>query len=241
MSPLVSSPNRGYADYQRTVNYDTDLLFQYSGAGDALTHTSPTIDVSRFAYLCGSATQATNVSLMTFNWSTEFSPFVPDVVNEFTVTPLIFNPMQFRVPALAAFVQVVISPIAALTYQNNYTVWASNRITPYQFVPSGQTVIDQQNSAIGAGATVTLYPTDYWAGPTTVWWISPPANGFLGFQSVSQSNTWDQFWGVSTTNAGAYFQFQVTMPAGAWRAQVVTTGAAGTYYLAVVPSLTGST
>jgi hypothetical protein len=121
------------------------------------------------------------------------------------------------------------------------TAFATNRISPTPVAPALPVLIDQQAAAIGGSAALGVYPSDYFAGPVSIWFDPQFASGYISLQYLTTAGTWDDITQLAWT-AAPNTVFTWIAPPGAWRILIQNeTVAASTYYLAVTPSITGGT
>ena len=111
---------------------------------------------------------------------------------------------------------------------------------PLEFMPFQPVIIQLVGVAIGIGASVNEYPSDYYAGPVFVFSKLNSGAGILSLQFEDNLGNWQVAWNTAITVATAQ-DFVMVTPPGAWRLQMTNTAAgASTFNLGVVPSMTGS-
>lgn len=232
------SPQTGYPDWQRNVNFDSGLLWNVNTVLTNQPTTSPTLDVSKFAYLAGLILITNNPALVTITWYADSGRVTTLGQRQFILTNSIASSSQIRLVNLGPFCQVQISSISGTQYQASAQLFLSNRVHPLEFIPTQKLLINQQNVAIGANTTVQINPGDYYAGPARVFIFSALTQGWQ-LQVLSVNNTWDIVDSFNTT-ANVNAEFDTITPAGAWRMQIFNAGGASNYYLVVTPSMSGS-
>lgn len=239
MSPLAPVASRGYPDGQRIQNWDLPSLYVNATVGASGGESSAILDVSRYGYLAG-WDQVGNLPVhFTPTWFNDQAGTQDIGSFDWTYSPLITNPAQLRIPNLGPWVQLTWLPMTAGTWNHTVRMIATNRFHPLPFIPTQQVLIDQQNAAIASLATVTLYPTDFYAGPCSVFTNCANASSVI-FETLTTSNVWDRFYQVNPA-AATVNDFGVTMPPGSWRCRFINGAAsATTFYCVVTPSLTGS-
>ena len=240
MSPLVSAPNRGYADYQRVGNYDTGTLWTVdTGPGQTLV-TSPVLDVSRFAYLSGHLTCNTNQCSCAVLWWADAAATISIGARVFRLSDQIGGTALIRLPNLGPYCNFQFTQAGAPTFAIRTYVIATNRVHPLEFIPGNPVLIDQQTAAIGASSTSTVYPSDYYAGPVSVWYLPAYASGDVNIQVLTSGGTWDYIARLANSAAGSFLTTMIAPP-GAWRVIVSNnTAGASTYTLGVTPPTTGA-
>ena len=237
--PMIAPPNRGFADMQRTSPYDSGVLYSDSLLAIPIGGiTTPTLDVGRFAYIGGTDTVTTQCSA-SFAWFVDSAATIESGACFFMLDGAdIGDAAQYRIPNLGPFLQVSWLRVGGVGSHSSQ-LFGTNRYHPCQFIPQNSVLIDDQAANIGSLATVTRYPSDYYAGPCQVFTNCSNATSVI-FEYLTTSNTWDRFYQVNPT-AASLNNFNVTTPAGAWRVRFINgTNTSTTYYLTVTPSLTGS-
>jgi hypothetical protein len=241
MSPVLGAGGVGYDDYQRIQNYDSAILYSFTAPPSNSTLDSAVIPVLRWSYLEGILTPNTNASQLTFTWTSDAAGFDTIGVRKFNISPLITNPMQFRLSNLGPYVQIEQAPIAGLNWGCSGAMFGGNRQSLLEAIPQQPLVMNVQAATVGAVTQVFFYPTDYFAGPATLWYQSQFATGFIALQFLDATGTWDYVWQSATVGALLQNTALITLPLGAWRiSSQNTTGAAGNFYLGLVHSTTGS-
>ena len=239
MTPLVSPPARGYQPWQRIENYDSGAL--WSGNAQVINANLPIpqpLDVSRYAYLGGYVSLSAGVLYLVLNYYADAAATVGLGARFIVIDSAINAPVQIRIPNLGPFVSggfVLIGASATVTW----TIIGTNRAHPLEIIPAHPILIDQEGTNINAGATLTVYPGDYCAGPAHIRAVLSQAGGlYLDYETLAG------VWNVLTSAglaAGGGFDENVILPPGAWRIRVQnTSGVAATLSLTVWPSLTGS-
>jgi hypothetical protein len=241
MSPVLGAGGVGYDDYQRIQNYDSAILYSFAAPPSASTLDSPVIPVLRWSYLEGILAPNTNASQLTFTWTADAGGFSTIGVRKFNISPLITNPMQFRLSNLGPYVQVEQAPIAGLPWGCSGQMFGGNRQSLLEFVPQQPTVLSVQNVNVVAGTSPVWYPTDYYAGPAKIWWQPLYTSGVVGLQTLDTANVWEYTWqqvggGIQSQNVDT-----IVCPPGAWR--LITgngSGANGTLFVVVAQSMSGA-
>lgn len=239
--PLAPTGTRGYADSQRVSNYDTGVLWNLSTGPNTTDWVSPVLDVSRFAYLGMNIAALLGQPQVNLAWYLDAQATIACGTRVFALDTNISGNAHARILNLGPFVQITIARVTAPQYYLQIQAYATNRVYPFEFIPTNPVILSQQNVAIGAGINANVYPVDYYAGPVNVWFDAAYANGGVSLQYLNQSGTWE-FNDERVTTAVGVYTYQMVTPPGAWRLVVGNnTGGASSYYLVVTPSLTGST
>lgn len=232
----------GYPDGQRVANYDSPALWvDDPGLVTAQDRTSPILNVSRYAYLCGQFGETQSQSQVQITWYLDAAGAVAVGRRTFQLD---FNIglAQFRTVNLGPYVQVVrTATVFDATYGPESWVFASNRDYPLEFIPINPLLIDEQNVTLGAGASLTMYPLGYYAGPIQLW-TDLGAPSLVNMRCLVAGGGWHYIaqLGITTTPSQAVYEW--VAPSGAWQITFENNGAgAAGFYLAVTPSLTGST
>jgi hypothetical protein len=230
----------GYDDYQRIANYDSAILYSFVAPPSASTLESSVIPVLRWSYLEGILAPNTNPSLLTFTWTADLAGLSTIGVRTFVISPLVTNPMQFRLSNLGPYVQVQQSPIGGLNWGCSGQMFGGNRQSLLEAIPQNNVVISQQAAAVGANVTQTIYPTDYYAGPMSVWVLPQMASSTVTLVYVSPTVLLPIVQvGMGGTNSEN--NFTLVVPLGAWAIQFSNlTAAASTYYMVATTSSTGA-
>lgn len=240
MSPVLGAGSLGYDDYQRTANFDSGQLASVHSPPSASTLTFGPFNMSRWAYLAASISPNTNPFLIQLQWSADEAGFEPTGAMEFTITPSIGEAMQFRLPNLGAWVTVTFMALGGLNWGSDGFLYATNRVSPLVFTPEIALLIDLQSITIPTGFTQEFYPSGYYAGPVSLWFESNGNNNGYLFQYLSPGGAWNDFNVHTPPTAGDTFA-SLVVPMGAWRVHIAnSSGVTITYFLAVTPSLTGS-
>ena len=241
MSPLVSTPNRGYSDYQRIDNYDTGVIIDESIPVQTAPVLSSVADVSRYASLAGLATASVGLMSMEFDYYSDSA--LSDLVStrKIQLVDQIQPGAQLHFLNLGPFLQVKFSSTAGANYSGGALLFATNRIHPLDIIPQLSELIDIQNAGIGAGTIATTYPNAYYAGPAAVGAYCTVAGAILTLRTLSPLGTWDIFDQLPPLPANTWQRFTTVLPPSAWRAEFNNPGAAANYYTTVVPSTTGAT
>lgn len=237
--PLLASPNRGYADWQRVENWDTGSLWTSSNGSVAGPVTSPAIDVSRIGYLAGYLGSSQNSFIALFAWYTDDGLGVPLGSRYIVCSSLIGHDAQLRIPNMGPYLQVTLTSTTGANFGYLARLWGTNRVDPLELIPNSPFLLDVQNTAIGASAIATLYPTDYYSGPISVWTHAANSNMATSLEVLDYQGTWDIVgqW----TPAALNYDFIAIAPPGAWRILVQNLATSSSaYYLFVQPSMTGA-
>jgi hypothetical protein len=241
MSPVLGAGGVGYDDYQRIQNYDSAILYSFTAPPSNSTLDSAVIPVLRWSYLEGILTPNTNASQLTFTWTSDAAGFDTIGVRKFNISPLITNPMQFRLSNLGPYVQIEQAPIAGLNWGCSGAMFGGNRQSLLETIPQQPVALSVQNATVNAGTTSFFYPTDYYAGPATLWFVTGYATGGIALQWLDTSNVWEFAWQVLSGGTNFQNTALITIPLGAWRFAVQnTTGGNGNFYMGVAQSNTGS-
>lgn len=240
MSPLVSAPNRGYSDWQRVSNFDSGVLWSDASVGVSTQVQSPVLDMSRYAYLGGLIGVGNGAAVVTVTWYADVAATVQLGFRAFSLQFTKLSPAQIRIPNLGPFAQVVISSIGGPPFNNHATIIGTNRYHPLEFIPPNPYLIRQQASPIGAGASVTVTPQQYYSGPMMVWFEPGNAGMTATLENLQPDANVDLIAQIIAASVNQTIVTTWIAPPGSWFIQVNNPGGATTYYLTATPSLTGS-
>lgn len=239
MSPLASPPQRGYPDWGRVVDWDSPLLFSINRAATQNSDTSGFQDVSRFetVALNGFCNPAAAVAV---RWALDPAGVVSVGDRLFVLSPGIIGAAAARLTNLGPFVRMSWAGIGGANFANVAKMFASNRGYPLEWMPNNALLRSDVNVAVGAAGSVQVFPSDYYAGPVSA--IVESAGGNTAFlaQAFTPTGTAISISPTVTPAAGVVAALDFVAPAGAWWILVFNPGAATTYTITAVPSMTGS-
>lgn len=238
--PLAPPGTRGYTDWQRIENWDDAIAYGHDtqpiGAGEL----SDIFDTSRYAYLGGFDQLVAGQALVALGWFADIGGTVNVGGQEFTLDSRIIGTAQYRIPHRGPFFGIQWLPLNASNPTHKVQLFNTNRPDIRQFVPSESAIISRQDVNVNAGATDTVYPTDYYAGPVQ---LALNVNGgpwAIIIRCLSTAGVWEYIDEITATNSTA--EYKKVMPSGAWRIEATNGGGgANTYYMTVTPSTTGAT
>lgn len=240
MSPLLSSPNRGYADWQRVENWDTGQLWAFSANNINATQISPVLDVSRSTYLGGWLANSFNLCRFQANWFLDQAATVGVGERDFILSQNIPNAAQIRIPNLGPFVQITLGALG-VNYSPQVEIFGTNRYHPLEFIPVWPVAINQSVVSIPANTTQTYWPNDYYAGPVSAHVQGQQAGQLQlwGYNQAGNAQQLDEY----DPAANAATSVKMVTPPGPWFVTVknLSTTAAGLFSTFVTTSQTGST
>lgn len=239
MSPLVNSPLRGYADWQRIDNYDSGALFSESAAPHNGAWNTPAIDVSRYAYLGGYVSVAgVNVSA-TFRWYIDAALTTQVGERDIAYNSAVTGKQQFRIQNMGPFLQVAFTTITGASSVTQ-TLFGTNRVHPLEFIPATGYIWSEVNHSVNTGGVLGVTPTAMYAGPANLFWFSTVANWGVQIFQLVPFGTDALLWSVNTVAGNQ--NYQIVCPLPSWYVLVANnTGGTNSYDLAITPSITGST
>lgn len=240
MSPLVSAPNRGYADWQRVSNYDTDLIYSIARAGAGGPDVTGIIDVSRFAYLGGSERIGITNVVVTVTWASDAAFANLMGRRQFVLSPNVTNSAQYRLQNIGPFMQMAWAGVGNVQFSHNASLLATNRYGPLELIPSAPQLIASVNAPVGAAGSTTATPSDYYAGPVAA--VVSSVGGATTFvaQTMTPTGVIVNISPGLTPAANVVTALDFIAPPGAWWIAVLNPGAATTYSTTAVPSVSGS-
>lgn len=239
--PLVSAPNRGYSDWQRTQNMDTGVLASINRGATKPSDDSGIQDVSRFEYLGGQDRCFTTPVLVTVFWFADAAGLVTMGARQFVLSPSVANAAQYRLPNLGPFVEIQWASISGGNFAHQATILATNRFHPLEFIPESALLKFDAGIVIGAATNVDSFPTDYYSGPVSCQIAS--AGGATAFQAQAETSG-GAIVNISpaiTPAANVFANLPFVAPPGVWWIAVLNPGAATNYSITAVPTMTGST
>lgn len=238
--PLAQPPIRGYPDYQRVENWDSDVVWNPGQATGGAPVDSGYIDVSRFACLLFNPVVTVGQVVVSIVWSNDDAGNLQLGSLQWCMDAAIGSSGAYRHTLnQGPFARIFVVPISASATVDPIAL-VDNRTGVLDFTPFAPTLIDEQNSPLGANQTATLYPTGLYAGPVHTWFEPAWASGILTLDTLATDGTYHVASVIDIPGAGDQSYVQLT-PVGAWRMRVENgTGAASSYYLSVVPSITGA-
>lgn len=241
MSPLAQPPVRGYSDWQRVANYDTDLIISMAPLGSMVTVKSSTVDVSRFACVYSRITSTVSTFLVSFNWFSDPAGLFTLGSRQLVMTWQLGVDLRPRLTNRGPFMNVTMNPIGGVAFTGNLDTLATNRESPLEMTPQNALLLDVQSVVINAGTTSTFYPSDFYAGPMLMWMGVTGASVTPTLEALSGAGVWETITQDSIAIAtNKYFTW--IAPSGAWRLQVQNGGGANaTFTGTAIPSLTGAT
>jgi hypothetical protein len=241
MSPLVASPNRGYADWQRVNNYDTDLVWNDVSPGNNATRTSPVIDCSRFAYCAGQIGPTVGQVTAVFVWYTDGTLATAVGSRAIIMDNHVTGGWVFRIPNVGPFVQIRVQAIGGAAFTCTSHVFLSNRYSPTEFIVSNSYLFDLQAIFIAAATNQTQWNASAFAGPVQFHLTSNTGNVAFQLQALNTSGVLDQRSPVITPAANIFSTITWLVPADAWAIIANNTGANGNYYIIGQHTTTGAT
>lgn len=237
----ISAPgSRGYGDWQRVDNWDSDPILQEFINPTVGGITSGVLDVSRFAYLGGSVQVTGGTCLMQVNWYADQALTEQIGSRRWTLGAPPGSPCSMRVPNLGPFCTVGFFLIGGAPLADVLLI-ATNRYNPLEFIPQFPLLVSQQNVTIAAAGSLTVTMGDYYAGPVQ-WWVANPTGSvamlrfnFIDVDGTNKTIYQAQIPVTADTNGTAI------VPPGIWSAVLINnSGAAANFFLTVRHSVTGA-
>jgi hypothetical protein len=236
--PLLASPNRGYADWQRIQNYDSGSLLSVSRLLSATPVLLPAIDVSRYLAIGGTIDPANAAMLVTFNWYLDVGLTELVGTRSMTIDVHFDLPPCFRLPNLGPFLQLTVQTLGGVG-QVSVSLFATNREAAYDLVPQTPTLLNEIGVTIAGGASGTFYPSCPFCGPAELFVYGPESYEWaINVLTVAPSYTNFAFGAQA---GGDPINQIVLLPFSA--CNVTVTNASGTsaaYDVVLVPSTSGS-
>lgn len=236
--PLGSGPV-GYSDWQRISNWDGPVIWELLTKAITGEAESAVIDSSRYGYIGGRAFITAEPFRLSFTWYADKAATKPLGERWVEIDPNITQPVQLRIPNMGPFVKVALlgkegtsKGIATLR------LYLTNRVDPLQLIPRQVLLLTHRKEA-GDPELVTVYPTDYFAGPVTCH-IETEGAGTNAFLEVERGPgiwaTTDLMQVPATTTFGTQ---RLIVPPGAWRL-TVSSAPGKALNVDILASMTGS-
>ena len=235
-------PDIGYPDFQRVVNWDSPVLYADSVDNVTTYKQSGALDVSRYAYMGGFASITAGYCLVTLEWFLDQSMSTIVGERQFTLDQSISEICQPKIPHMGPFLQVTFEAIASNPFSGSWSLFATNRAYPLEFVPINPVVFDVQGVDVGAISSSSWYPSNYYAGPALLSMYSTEASCQSGIQRLTSAGSWEFIYNLDLPAGSQWNQWRIVLPSGAWRCVYTNNSAStATMYGTITHSTTGST
>lgn len=241
MSPINTAATRGYPDWRRIDDYDTGVIYSKTGVSGTAPINSGVLDVSRYGYLAGYINETQSGCLVTVKWFTDQAGTNQIGQQQFFLNFNISFWNQLRIPNLGPYVSIQAVKIGAAAFTFSAQIIATNRVHPLQSVPQYAANHDNQSVVFAAGVS-TWWPSNYYAGPMTVYVHGGGAASNVQIQVPNSFSSFDVFWSVPFLTAATDYVWNTIAPMGAWNITINNgSGAAmNGCVLVTTPSWTGS-
>lgn len=237
---LSSPPLRGFPDYQRLVNRDSGPVYDYSPVLGNATIDLGVQDCSRYGYLGGQITDVVSSHLIQFTWYADVAHTKIIGIRELVISKNMGGGAFLRLVNLGPFVQVKLFPLGVANFKAQGVLFFTDRYHPLEFIPTTPTLINIANDPIGAGATNTYNPGDYYAGPVRIAMFASITPSQFAVQRVDSTGALNPV-DVTAPVVSTWTVITTVVPAGAWQMLVTNQSAgAGSVHVHVTPSMTGS-
>lgn len=236
---LSTPPLRGFPDYQRLVNRDSGVIYDYSTVIGNATIDLGLQDCSRYGYLGGQITDAVASHLIQFTWYADAAATRIVGIREFVIGKNIGSGAFPRLVNLGPFVRVKLFPLGVANYKAIGVLFFTDRYHPLELIPTSHILINQVNTPVGAGGIVQTYPNDYYAGPVLITAFTTIGGMQVITEAISGAGAVETI-DVTLTAAATWQRWVSVTPPGLWNIAVSNAGAAGNFFLNVTPSMTGS-
>lgn len=229
---------QGYADFQRTVNWDSALLIREFNSHTAL-FTTPMLNCARFAYLSGHFGAGAGIAfLVDLQWFTDPASGETIGQRQFVLDPGITDFGQIHLPHLGPWLKVTMKGNAAELYTPEIVLFNSNRVYALDFLPR-KPVLLQFSKVFAALGEENVFPSSYFTGPMKMGLTNTGANVKVTVSIEVEVSPGvfvlvDSFNTTSPTGAATMYA-----PSGAWRVNVKVNGAT-TAGVQLMPFLSGS-
>lgn len=176
----------GYQDYQRASQWGSGVaVFSLTGAQNGVVSTGA-LNMSGYGSLYIFGSVADNNVTFTATWYLDQALTVPCGVRHSKVLQNVVNAQQATWPQFGPWCQVVFTPPAGVpVWTPTIRMLASNRTPGSPFMPTNSSLIDSSGSLL-AGASVTLYPSDFYAGP--IQWLTIGGSQGVTIEHLSYSD-----------------------------------------------------
>jgi hypothetical protein len=228
---------QGYADYQRTVNWDGPQVLREFNSHEGL-FTTARFNAARFAYLAGFFTSVISSFLVTIQWFMEEGGGENVGRREFVLDEGITGSGQIHLPHLGPWFQIAMKGKPATLYEPAILLFNSNRVYPLEFLPQGPVLLKYSHVFAALGEE-NVFPLSYFAGPMRMGLTNTGANVkvTVSIEVEAEPGVFvlvDSFNTTSATGAATMYA-----PVGAWRVNVKVNGAT-TVGVQLFPFLSGS-
>lgn len=238
--PINSAPQRGFADWGRTEDWDSGIIFAVNRPTANQNVDQTTIkDVSRYAYIGGNNIIG-GPAIVAIRWYPDAAGSINIGQREFVLHDQITNYAQYRLPNLGPFASVNWTGVGFVNFANIAQMFGTNRYHPLEFIPTRQVLHALSAIAVGAATNVNAYPVDYYAGPVSAVVSSVGGASTFVAQAMTSAGVVINISPGITPAANVVTILDFVSPPGAWWIAVLNPGAATTYSITSVASMTGS-
>jgi hypothetical protein len=197
------------------------------------------MDVSRHAYIGGKLSVGNNPTGITLTWYADSAATVALGSRRFIMQPGQNNDGGMRIPNLGPFLQITGGPLGGLTASQTFTVFATNRTHPVEFISALAMIFEAVAIPVNAGLGDQRIPIGMFAGPVQFLFTSLAGPWGLSFTCYDQFDIATIFHRRSLPVGDS--NFTVITPPGAWNTSILNnSGVNSSYTLVGIPTLTGS-
>jgi hypothetical protein len=227
----------GYADYQRTENWDSPLIREAVKLEHVGSQAFGRFNCARYAFLVGRmGVENQGIKLILRWWSAEEGGVIIGE-RSWLLTQIINNVLQLRIPNMGPWLEI--------EYESEGGVWHetailgfSNRVFPTEVIPPTEFILSAEHKFVGAGETFEFTPENYFSGPVRVG-IEQPAEAedvikLIVSNTLGTTRAIEQLNLKKKVDAGTMY-----MPLG-WAKFSMVGGVAQLVKITVTPILTGS-
>lgn len=237
----MSGPT-GYADYQRTLNYDDPFLINQTAVKEKPITTHGPFDVSRFAYVAGRIAASGEGGNFTFVWSLDEAGTQIVGERQMIVAGGLPASGQIRLMNLGPWLRIKLAhTVGGAEVEVTLQLFPTNRIAPIPLSPLSSVLVST-SSVMPEKSSSTTSPTSLYAGPVRWLWESAVVETELILEIATEPGVFIGFDALKPPAGGGFTVGNTLVPLGQWRVKLVNNAAApATVAARVWASETGST
>jgi hypothetical protein len=240
MSVFPGAGPIGFADGQRTVNWDAAPIVSESNVQRTGSYTWGPFSVARYAAIGGGWSITQNLATLELSWSTDAlgAHVIGQRFMQIDPGSMFYAPSAiFR--NLGPYLSVTVTGAGGSgQWTSNLQLYPTNRVLPVEFTPTQLVQCGESNLSAPAGG-VTVGANDYWSGPAVLWLGATAFPCSWQLQSQSVGGSWT-IVSSGTVGLNVNAVVPILIPAGAWRLQCFGVGGTSQIYCAIALAASGS-